>query len=475
MVHYNISGGAPAPQHDRGLLKLLLGYDEAKAKSFLSQSEVSRPRLRSPISGLLLQLRYDPVEVLDIVYEIWPSLMFGHSGPGRKQVDRLPLICYLLPLCDPVYGTVYNFAEAYRDLRADKEYRRECGYVDSIPSLAVFRDTAVAIAKNWRRFQSCALSSDDLEKVLARIGSGAAGFSKDSISGLDSSTFAAELQELGWSGNLPPLYRQEEKVGLVGRTRGVVGRPRGRTCKSGDGSVDGGADDSSSGEGGAPRSSKKLYPRDWPAYNYAQTHELLDVKALLGGMSDLINLMDGRLMGPQGRGRPRFPLGHAVFCVMLKVYFGISYRRAEPHLVEAAEQGYLRNVPRCHSGDGAGAGPGPGPGPATVSKDVPIPQFNTVGEFMKSEWLTPLLLELVTVTALPLRGLEDRFAVDGTGLGTDIYKRWFDHRAAFRSEDEDDTEADMGADTGNEADAGTGNDARAGSEGEKKGWVKCTQ
>ena len=313
MVHYNISVGAPAPQHDRGLLKLLLGYDEAKAKSFLSQSDVSRPRLRSPISGLLLELEYDPVEVLDLAYKIWPSLISGHSGPGRKQMDRLPLICYLLPLCDPVYGTVYNVTEAYRRLEADKEYRRECGYVDSIPGLAVFRDTALAIVENWPRFQSCVLSSDDLEKVLTRIGFGAVGLSKDSTSDLDSSTFAAKLPEMGWEGHSAPLYRRQAEVGETVLARRNAGRPRGRACKSDNGSVDGGAEGLSPVESVVPMSSKKRDRRNWSAYNSAQTHEVPDVKALLGGLSDLINLMEGRHLGPRGRGRPRFPLGHAVF------------------------------------------------------------------------------------------------------------------------------------------------------------------
>ena len=85
--------------------------------------------------------------------------------------------------------------------------------------------------------------------------------------------------------------------------------------------------------------------------------------------------------------------------------------------------------------------------------------------------MTPVLLELVTVTALPLRGVENCFSVDGTGLGTWIYKRWLDHKTAFRADDENDAEPDMGANTGNAA-AEIGDDVRVGSEDEKKGWVK---
>lgn len=42
--------------------------------------------------------------------------------------------------------------------------------------------------------------------------------------------------------------------------------------------------------------------------------------------------------------------------------------------------------------------------------------------------MTPILLELVTVSATPVRELETAFAVDGTGWSTHPFERWLDHR-----------------------------------------------
>lgn len=103
-----LAGGAPSPQHGRGLLNLLLEIDNARATSLLASSEGSTSRLPSPFTGRLLSMHYDPVEVLDLVDEIWPSRVHGHPGRGRKPRDPLPIVCYLLPLCDPEYGTILD-------------------------------------------------------------------------------------------------------------------------------------------------------------------------------------------------------------------------------------------------------------------------------------------------------------------------------------------------------------------------------
>ena len=84
--------------------------------------------------------------------ELWPERVSGRRGAGRKPVDRLPSVCYILPLCDPEYGTVFNQREAYRRLKEDQEYRSLCGYGASLPSYSVFRGTADAIVKNWLLF-----------------------------------------------------------------------------------------------------------------------------------------------------------------------------------------------------------------------------------------------------------------------------------------------------------------------------------
>ena len=416
MVSPNISNGARAPQVTLAAFKFLTEIDEAQAEKYLSLLEGSNPRLRSPFSGRLLDSHYDPVEVLDAVDDIWPSRWEGVRGPGRKLVDPLPMVCFLLPYFDPTSRNVLNLSAAYRSFKEDSEYRRECGYVDRLPSLSVFRNVAATMSESWSRFEICVASPEVLQALLGRIGSGLFGVSS-SPGGVEKlSPYAEGLAVLGWHDGMPPLYRDDGKVTKALRT---VGLARGRTCEARMDSVDEGAQVLPVDGGHPPQSSGKTYDRDWRAYNAAQTQEVTDVKALLGGFSDVLNLFEDRFQGPRGRGRPSFPLGHVVFAVVLKAYSGLASRPLESLLGESADFGYLRNVA---SGNGVDGG------------FVRIPQFNTVCNFLRSEWLTPLLLELVTATALPLKGVEHVFSVDGTGWSTRWYDRWLDHRLATESD-----------------------------------------
>ena len=419
MVVPNISGGAEAPQQSRGLLSLLLGLDEAKATSLLASSEGSSPGRPSPFTGRLLKMNYDPVEVLDLVDSIWPSRLHGHPGRGKKPKDPLPIVCYLLPFCDPEYGTVFNLAEARRRLKADQEYRRECGYVDGIPSRTLFGKILDKMVCNWDRFQECILSPEEMEAIRPRL------FHNDVRSDGFRSLFDF-LSAAGWREGLPPLYRDDGQVSKALRS---VGKPRGKTSGSSAVQVDNGVPITSVDGCGASQPSVKRYPRDWPAYNCAQAHEPEEVKALLGGFSDLINIAEAEILGPhRGKGRPPFPLGHVVYAVVLKEYHRCPTRPIESFLREAVELGYLRNLLTYPALEV------PGSGCAADSGDVRIPSYNGVGYFERSQWLTPLLIELVSLTALPLRGVEREFAVDGTGWSTRWYDRWLDHRLSEESD-----------------------------------------
>lgn len=149
--------------------------------------------------------------------------------------------------------------------------------------------------------------------------------------------------------------------------------------------------------------------------------------SLLGGFSDLVSIVEATYKGRRRRGGPEFPLGVVLFSVVQKAFFGLSSRPNESLLREAVELGYLRNVPLFPSSSGEETGQIP------VAELVRIPQFTTVCSYLRSPWLTPLLLEMVTVTSLSLRGLEREFAVDGTGWSTRWYDRWLDHRLSEES------------------------------------------
>ena len=444
MALTNISGGALSPQDTHGLLSLLMELDEAKVTALLESSEGSAPRMASPFTGLLLRMNYDPSEVLRLVNEIWPARVHGHHGRGRKPVDPLPLVYYLLPICEANYGTVPNVLGHYRRLKADNEFRRLGGYDDRVPSRSVFREVAVTLANNWPRFRECVLSSDASEKLVRRILREFDGdCNKPSL--LHENVFTAKLPEMGWNGKYPPRYQLD--IGLPSVPL-LAGSPRGVPCGSGSGldSVDGDAAVPTLIRSDVPKSPSKRYQRDWNAYNLAQGYEYVDVKSLLGGLSALISILEDDMKGSPGRGRPRCQLGHAVFATVWKTYLGFAGRRLRSPLEEVVQQGYLRDIPArvVHLGGAANSYPKP----------------STVGDYMKADWLTPLLLELVSVVAGPLREVDTVFAIDGTGLSTRNYERWLDVRPGNRPPDGD----GPGVDTEDED--------RVNAERRRNGWVK---
>jgi transposase len=139
------------------------------------------------------------------------------------------------------------------------------------------------------------------------------------------------------------------------------------------------------------------YAQNWAAYNAAQTTEKEHVQILLRG------LCDGIVPAPRepGKaGRPRLPLSDAVYGCVLKVYTGMSGRRASTDIRECQEKGHV---------------------------DV-APHYNSLFSYMERPELTPLLKTLVEESASPLKAIETNFAVDATGFTTSVYRRWFDHK-----------------------------------------------
>ena len=271
---------------------------------------------------------------------------------------------------------------------------------------------------NWDRFQKCLLSPEEMRILSAHL-------SKSHVDGDGFSPLLDCLPVMGWREGLPPVYRDDAKVWKALR---IVGKPRGRTSGDRKAAPHKVIQIPIGDDCGASLSSVKKFPRNWPAYNRAQAYEPEEVKAILGGFSDMINAADAKFRGPRGKGRPPYPLGHVFFAVVLRGYHRCPTRPIESLLREAVELGYLRNVPMLPSHEVHGFGD------AVDSGVVRIPSYNGVGYFERSQWLTPLLLELVTLTARPLRGLERDFAVDGTGWSTRWYDRWLDHRLSEESD-----------------------------------------
>jgi transposase len=139
---------------------------------------------------------------------------------------------------------------------------------------------------------------------------------------------------------------------------------------------------------------KRVYQQDWPIYNLAQKEEKRRFLVLLH------DLCKGLENPPQsGAGRRRTPMADMVFTAVYKIYSTVSGRRFGTDLDEAFRAGYL-------------------------SRKLTMMSW----QFLESDLLTPVLKELVSITALPLKAVETDFAVDSSGFSTSRFCRWFDEK-----------------------------------------------
>jgi len=145
---------------------------------------------------------------------------------------------------------------------------------------------------------------------------------------------------------------------------------------------------------------RPTYAQDWPAYNEAQTQEKLMFLDILGELCSYVPFEK------QTMGRPKVPLSEMVFSCVSKVYEQLSSRRVNSDLEIAKKMGYLD-----HS-----------------------PHFNTILKYFNDPQLTPILTNLIQLSALPLKDFETTFAVDASGLSSAFYSRWLDHRFGYQGE-----------------------------------------
>jgi transposase len=139
---------------------------------------------------------------------------------------------------------------------------------------------------------------------------------------------------------------------------------------------------------------RKTYRQEWHEYNLAATNEKARFLELLYSLCQ--NLEES----PQATGRPRVPVADRTFAVAYKVYSTISSRRFTTDLREAKQRGYTSTVPT----------------------------YVSVCRFLESEELTPVLHRLITESALPLKAVEQDFAVDSSGFSTCQFTRWFSEK-----------------------------------------------
>ena len=134
--------------------------------------------------------------------------------------------------------------------------------------------------------------------------------------------------------------------------------------------------------------------QDWASYNAAQINEGNHFATLLRELCDTIP------QPPQGMGRPRMALSDMVFAIAMKVYSTLSTRRAMSSIRNAGADGFLEKAPSSTS----------------------------IFRYMENPDLAPVLKSLIEQSALPLKAVEQDFAVDSTGFSTSVFDRWHSHK-----------------------------------------------
>lgn len=142
------------------------------------------------------------------------------------------------------------------------------------------------------------------------------------------------------------------------------------------------------------RGIKVSYAQEWKAYDKAQTNEKLLFMKLL---KDLC----GNLIQSEYRfGRPKLSFADMVFSSAMKVYSTFSLRRFMSDLKIAKYFGLIDKTP-CYA---------------------------SVGHFMQRGELSVTLKYLIQLSSLPLKNVEEDFAVDSSGFSTSRFARWFNHK-----------------------------------------------
>ena len=132
------------------------------------------------------------------------------------------------------------------------------------------------------------------------------------------------------------------------------------------------------------------YSQNWSAYNASQLNEQELFMKLLAELCKEIEEPLYKF------GRPKLSLKDMVFGSALKVYSTFSLRRFMCDMQVAKERGHI----------------------------TAISSYSTVSNYMRKDELTPILQNLITLSALPLKSVETQFAVDSTGLRTTKFSEY---------------------------------------------------
>lgn len=138
------------------------------------------------------------------------------------------------------------------------------------------------------------------------------------------------------------------------------------------------------------KTKKITYSQNWKAYDKAQTNEKTLFQKMLFDVCQEIEEPVYEF------GRPMMPIRDMIFSSALKVYSTFSLRRFMADHSIALEKGYVSN--KC--------------------------SYRVISKYMCKKDLTPILLNLITISASPLKAVETKFAIDSSGFRTTKFNEY---------------------------------------------------
>ncbi len=152
------------------------------------------------------------------------------------------------------------------------------------------------------------------------------------------------------------------------------------------------------------RKPRKQYPQH-PTYTRGQTAEMRPLDSLL---HDLVADVPDLPTVTEKGGRPAIPLSDALYCAILKVYSGLSGRRACGVYENVSDRDLLESVP----------------------------SYNVASRALNRPEAAAILYRLLQLSAAPLAGLEEGGAVapDSTGVQTTSFGGWREEKQGEKRE-----------------------------------------
>jgi transposase len=150
----------------------------------------------------------------------------------------------------------------------------------------------------------------------------------------------------------------------------------------------------SANNNGAKKPKRIQTKRNWSGYNKAETKGRTKFVELLSEICGQISEPPAK----KGRGRKNLPIRDLIFCLLLKIYETHNSRKTLDYLNDLQKSDKISHVPH----------------------------FNSISNYLRRDWVTPILSELVTVSSLPLAAIEKSFSVDSSGFGVSGKKTWRD-------------------------------------------------